>query len=103
MARSLLVAPVADHSGLARTCLGLLRALDRQGVKVAFVKPVAQSSADGGPDRSAELVAAVTALRPPEPLSTPCWSGSSATASWKSCWRRSSRPGSRSTPGPTWS
>jgi phosphate acetyltransferase len=70
MARSLLVAPVADHSGLARTCLGLLRALDRQGVKVAFVKPVAQPSADGGPDRSAELVAAVTALRPAEPLST---------------------------------
>jgi phosphate acetyltransferase len=69
MARSLLVAPVADHFALARTCLGLLRALDRQGVKVAFVKP-AQPSADGGPDRSAELVAAVTALRPPEPLST---------------------------------
>src|SRR5437763_48190 len=69
MARSLLVAPVADHSALARTCLGLLRALDRRGVKVAFVKPVAQPSADGGPDRSAELVAAVTALRPPEPLS----------------------------------
>ena len=42
MARSLLVAPVADHSALARTCLGLLRALDRRGVKVAFVKPVAQ-------------------------------------------------------------
>ena len=70
MARSLLVAPVADHSALARTCLGLLRALDRQGVKIAFVKPVAQASADGGPDRSAELVAAVTTLRPPEPLST---------------------------------
>jgi phosphate acetyltransferase len=70
MARSLLVAPVADHSALARTCLGLLRALDRQGVKVAFVKPVGQPSADGGPDRSVELVAAVTALRPPEPLST---------------------------------
>jgi phosphate acetyltransferase len=70
MARSLLVAPIADHSALARTCLGLLRALDRQGVKIAFVKPVAQPSADGGPDRSAELVAAVTALRPPEPLST---------------------------------
>ena len=70
MARSLLVAPVADHSALAWTCLGLLRALDRQGVKVAFVKPVAQPSADGGQDRSVELVAAVTALRPPEPLST---------------------------------
>jgi phosphate acetyltransferase len=66
----LLVAPVAEHSALARTCLGLLRALDRQGVKIAFVKPVAQASADGGPDRSAELVAAVTTLRPPEPFST---------------------------------
>jgi phosphate acetyltransferase len=70
MARSLLVAPVADHSALARTCLGLLRALDRRGVKVAFVKPVAQLRDDGKPDRSSALVAAVTALRPPEPVST---------------------------------
>src|SRR6266568_9265723 len=70
MTRSLLVAPVADHAAIARTCLGLLRALDRRGVKVAFVKPVAQPRTDGAPDRSAELVAAVTTLRPPEPLST---------------------------------
>ena len=70
MTRSLLVAPVADHSALARTCLGLLRALDRRGVKVSFVKPVAQPSDDGEPDRSSALVAAVTALRPPEPVST---------------------------------
>ena len=70
MARSLLVAPVADHAALARTCLGLLRALDRRGVKVAYVKPVAQPRADGGPDQSAELVAAITALRPPEPVTT---------------------------------
>jgi AAA domain len=46
MARSLLVAPAAEGVGLARTCLGLLRALDRRGVKVAFVKPVAQPRAD---------------------------------------------------------
>ena len=65
MARSLLVAPAAEDVGLARTCLGLLRALDRRGVKVAFVKPVAQPRADGGPDRSAALVTAITALRPP--------------------------------------
>ncbi len=70
MARSLLVAPVADHAALARTCLGLLRALDRRSVKVAFVRPVAQPRADGGPDQSAELVAAVTSLRPPEPVTT---------------------------------
>ena len=70
MARSLLVAPAAEDVGLARTCLGLLRALDRRGVKVAFVKPVAQPRSDGGPDRSAARVAAITALRPPEPLTT---------------------------------
>jgi phosphate acetyltransferase len=70
MARSLLVVPASADAGLARTCLGLLRALDRRGVKVAFVKPVAQPKADGGPDRSAALVSTITALRPPEPLTT---------------------------------
>jgi phosphate acetyltransferase len=70
MARSLLVAPAAEDVGLARTCLGLLRAFDRGGVRVAYVKPVAQPRADGSPDRSAALVSAVTTLRPPEPLST---------------------------------
>ena len=70
MARSLLVAPAAEDVGLARTCLGLLRALDRIGVRVDYVKPVAQPRADGTPDRSVARVAAVTTLRPPEPLST---------------------------------
>ena len=70
MARSLLVAPAAEDVGLAQTCLGLLRALDRIGVHVDYVKPVAQPRADGTPDRSAARVAAVTTLRPPEPLST---------------------------------
>jgi phosphate acetyltransferase len=70
MARSLLVAPAAEGVGLARTCLGLLRALDRRGIKVAFVKPVAQPRADGGPGRSVARVTATTALRPPKPLST---------------------------------
>jgi phosphate acetyltransferase len=68
MARTLLVVPTAAGAGLARTCLGLVRALDRQGVNVGFVKPVAQPRADGGPDRSAALVAATTSLRPPDPL-----------------------------------
>jgi phosphate acetyltransferase len=68
MTRTLLVVPTAAGVGLARTCLGVVRALDRRGVNVAFVKPVAQPRADGGPDRSTALVAATTALRPPEPL-----------------------------------
>ena len=70
MARSLLVAPATEDVGLARTCLGLLRALDRSGVHVDYVQPVAQPRADGTPYCSAALVAAVTTLRPPEPLST---------------------------------
>jgi phosphate acetyltransferase len=70
VARSLLVVPTATGVGLARTCLGVVRALDRRGVNVGFVKPVAQPRADGGPDRSTALVAATTMLRPPDPLST---------------------------------
>src|SRR5580693_2760473 len=70
MVRSLLVVPTGAGVGLARTCLGLVRALDRQGVNVAFVKPVAQPRADGGPDRSVGLVAAISSLRPPDPLPT---------------------------------
>jgi len=70
MACTLLVVPTAAGVGPARTCLGLVRALDRRGVHVAFVKPVAQLRADGSPDRSNALVAAITALRPPDPLST---------------------------------
>jgi phosphate acetyltransferase len=71
MARSLLVVPADGAAHLTGTCLGLVRALDRRGVKVAFVKPVAGSQHDGGPDRSTALVAAMSALQPPEPLSTP--------------------------------
>jgi phosphate acetyltransferase len=71
MTRTLLVVPTAAGASLARTCLGLVRALDRRGVNVAFVKPVAQPRVDGGPDRSIALAAATTptALRPPDPLS----------------------------------
>ncbi|HET7247990.1 MAG TPA: AAA family ATPase, partial [Streptosporangiaceae bacterium] len=68
MARSLLVVPASPWAGLASTCLGLVRALDRRGVRVAFVKPVAQPRDNGAADHSAALVAAVSALRPPDPL-----------------------------------
>jgi len=70
MARTLLVVPTAAGGGLARTSLALVRALDRKGVNVGFVKPVAQPRADGGVDRSTALAAVTSALRPPDPLST---------------------------------
>ena len=101
MVRSLLVVPTGAGVGLARTCLGLVRALDRQGVNVAFVKPVAQPRADGSPDRSAALVAAITSLRPPDRCPPPSWSSSSRSAGCTPHWRRSSPPWSRSMTVPT--
>jgi len=71
MARSLLVVPAAAGAGLTETCLGIVRALDRRGVDVAFVKPVAEPRSDGDPDQTAGLLAAMTALRPLEPLTVP--------------------------------
>ena len=68
MARSLLVAPAAEDVGLARTCLGLLRALDRSGVHVDYVKPVAQPRADvliGGRDEQAPGPDVTSWLEPP--------------------------------------
>lgn len=70
MARTLLVVPAAADVGLARTSLGVVRALDRRGAHVAFVKPVAQPRRRGGQDRSTALIAATTALHPPEPISS---------------------------------
>jgi phosphate acetyltransferase len=69
MGRSLLAASTGAGVGLTRTCLGLVRALDRRGANVAFVQPVAQPRHRGDPDRSAALVEAVAGLHPPEPLS----------------------------------
>lgn len=68
MARTLLAVPIGSRVGLTSACLGLLRALDRRGVRVGYVKPLAQPSADEESDRSADLVRALTTLRPPEPL-----------------------------------
>ena len=41
MAHTLLVAPAGRQVGLTTACLGLVRALDRRGLRVAFAQPVA--------------------------------------------------------------
>lgn len=69
MTRTLLAVPTGSGVGLTSVCLGLLRALDRIGVDVGYVKPLAQPHPEGNPDLSAELVRGLTTLRPPEPLS----------------------------------
>ena len=50
---TILVAPAGRRVGLTTACLGLVRALDRQGVRVAFVKPIANREVS----QSAELMA----------------------------------------------
>jgi phosphate acetyltransferase len=67
--RTLLVAPTGHGVGLTATCLGLVHALERQGVSVGFYKPLAQPRARGADqDRSTALVRLTSHLRPPEPI-----------------------------------
>jgi phosphate acetyltransferase len=65
MAHTLLVAPAGRQVGLTTVCLGLVRALDREGVRVAFVKPVATRTES----RSAALMRLGANLDPPDPIS----------------------------------
>ena len=64
MPRTLLVAAAGRQVGLTTACLGLVRALDRQGVRVAFAKPVTAR----GEDRSIPLVRLGAHLSPPAPI-----------------------------------
>lgn len=64
MTRTLFVAPAGRSVGLTTAALGLVRALDRQGVRVAFAKPISTRAAD----RSIALVKLGSALQPPQPL-----------------------------------
>ncbi len=64
MAHTLLVAPAGRQVGLTTVCLGLVRALDREGLRVQFVKPIAAR----GEDHSAKLMKLGANVRPPEPI-----------------------------------
>ncbi|MBN8458829.1 MAG: phosphate acetyltransferase [Verrucomicrobia bacterium] len=67
--RTLFLAPVGSGVGLTIITLGLVRALDARGVRVAFFKPIAQPAQKGGPDRSAHFIRATTQLKPADPIS----------------------------------
>lgn len=64
MPHTILVAPAGRQVGLTSACLGLVRALDREGLRVAFVKPIAAR----GEDTSAALMRLGARLAPPEPI-----------------------------------
>ncbi|MNF47015.1 Phosphate acetyltransferase [compost metagenome] len=64
------IAPTDFGVGLTSISLGLVRTLERAGLKVGFFKPIAQPHpGDLGPERSTELVARTHGLKPPKPLS----------------------------------
>ena len=70
MPHTLYLAPCGAKVGLTSVALGLVRALDNRGVRVAFCKPIGQPAAHAtGPERSTHFVRATTSLRPPLPIS----------------------------------
>lgn len=70
MQHSFFVAPTGSGTGLTSICLGLVRALNHKGIKVAFCKPISQVAAqDTGPERSTHMISQIVGLRPASPLS----------------------------------
>ena len=70
MPHTLYLAPCGAKVGLTSVALGLVRALDNRGVRVAFCKPIGQPTAQTtGPERSTHFVRATTSLRPALPIS----------------------------------
>ena len=66
---ALLLVPTAPGVGLTSASLGLLRGLDRHGLKVGFLKPLRQPGDEAAPERSTTFVRNTTLLDPPEPIS----------------------------------
>ena len=65
--KTLFIAPTRNGVGLSSTALGVARALERQGLKVAFLKPIAQTH-DRSADDSVHFGRTVAHLTPPDPI-----------------------------------
>ncbi|WP_425144865.1 phosphate acetyltransferase [Deinococcus sp.] len=65
--KTLFVAPTRNAVGLTSTALGLARALERRGVRVAFFKPIAQTH-ETGPDDSVHFARTLLHARMPDPV-----------------------------------
>jgi phosphate acetyltransferase len=69
MPHTLYLAPSGNDVGLTSLALGLVRALDSRGVRVAFYKPIGQhQSSDTGPERSTYFVRHTSSLDPATPV-----------------------------------
>jgi phosphate acetyltransferase len=66
---TLYLAPTGPGAGLTSVSIGLVRALDRVGLRVHFLKPISQPRpGDAGPERSTAYIRRTMNLNPPDPL-----------------------------------
>lgn len=65
----LMTVPTGHGVGLTSVSVGLIRALEQQGLKASFFKPIAQPRpGDAGPDKSTAIVSQGSSLTPAEPI-----------------------------------
>jgi phosphate acetyltransferase len=71
MPRRIMLIPVGNSVGLTSVSLGLVRAMQQQGLKVNFFKPIGQPrQGENEVEKSTTIVAQVGLLKPAPPLST---------------------------------
>jgi len=68
MQHTLFIAPTDINTGLTSISLGLIRAFDQLGLKVAICKPIAKTT-ENKRQRSIDLIAYATGQEPPKPIS----------------------------------
>ena len=69
MQHTFLIAPTDIKTGLTSITIGLIRALDQLGLKVAVCKPVARLKGDPSTERTTQLMAHATGETLPSPMS----------------------------------
>lgn len=69
MSQAVLLVPTSSGVGLTSVVVGLVHALDRQGLAVGFCKPLSQDMTEVALERSTFLVKSISTLDPPLPLS----------------------------------
>jgi phosphate acetyltransferase len=66
--KTFFLAPTGKNSGLSSVSLGLLRTLEVAGLKVAFIKPIAQADDPSAPDRSTVFAREIGRRDAPTPI-----------------------------------
>jgi len=66
------LSPACSDAGLTTVSLGVVRALERLGVRVGFYKPIGQGhTTEDGPERSTHFIREITGLPTVEPIPLP--------------------------------